>query len=291
MEAAGIRRILHPSRSDRFSIWNISDVHLMSAACAEDRLREDVAKIGADPHAYWLGGGDYCDFIGHTDRRFDPDAVADYVNVKMLGRLGEVGMERARDIFRPIAGKCLGLLLGNHEKRYMLEKDHSTLHGWLCTELKVPNLGYSALFDVVFVRDPAVEVPTLLMPSDETPFAEPRFSHRKFRVFAHHGAGYAQTPGGKLNRLIHFMNAFDADLYFVGHVHDQVARRQPAIGASAACDKLVARTRLGMISGSYLKTYQHGVTTYGEQRGYLPTPLGAAVAVVVPETGEMLAQV
>ena len=106
---------------------------------------------------------------------------------------------------------------------------------------------------------------------------------QKFRFFVHHGAGFAVTPGGKLNRLIRFMNYFDADIFMLGHVHDQIGRREVSIGANADCSKLVTRTKLGVISGSYLKTYEEGVTTYGEQRGYSPTVLGSAVVTIVPD--------
>ena len=112
-------------------------------------------------------------------------------------------------------------------------------------------------------------------------------STHSFRIYCHHGAGYAQTPGGKLNRLVQFMQSFDADLYFVGHVHDHVARKEPAIGADRQCNKLVERQRLGVIAGSYLKTYQQSVISYGEQRGYRPTSLGAATATIRPDTREM----
>jgi hypothetical protein len=63
------------------------------------------------------------------------------------------------------------------------------------------------------------------------------------------------------------------------------------LGADAACTKLVQFERLGMVAGSYLKTYQQGTTTYGEQRGYRPTSLGPAVAHINPEARELSALV
>ena len=287
MEAAGKRYIEHGSRSDALTIWNLSDLHLMSRACAEDKLREDIETIENDPHSFWLGGGDYCEFIGHTDKRFDPDSVAEWVSVKDLGRLGERGIRHCRELFWPIRHKCLGLLMGNHEKYYELHTEHEGLHSWLCTELGVSNLRYSSLFDVVFIRNPRAKTPRLL----QGPVKRNGFSKVAFRIFCHHGAGFAQTPGGKLNKLIQFMQSFDADVYFCGHVHDKVGRREPTIGGNPACDKLVAHERLGIISGSYLKTYAQGVTTYGEQRGYRPVSLGAAWVKIRPETRQLRAEI
>lgn len=285
MEADGKRYIIHGSRSDVFTIWHFADLHLMARACAEHQLEEDLKKVEADPFAFWFGGGDYCDFIGYSDKRFDPDAVAPWVSVKDLGKLGEKGMARVKKLFWPIRHKCMGLLMGNHEKKYALKTEHEGLHGWLCTELGARNLQYSALFDLHFVRDPQQETPRIQLE------AHKGFSSTSFRIYAHHGCGYAQTPGGKLNKLIQFMQSFEADLYFCGHVHDRVGRREPTLGADADCTKLVAHTRLGVIAGSYLKTYAQGVTTYGEQKGYRPVSLGAAVVTICPEKREVSAEI
>ena len=289
MEAAGKRYILYGSRSDQLTIWHLADLHLMSKACAEDVLKKDIARIKDDPYSFWQGGGDYCDLIGCDDRRFDPDAVAEWVNVNDLGRLGKVGMKRVAELLEPIKHKCLGLLTGNHEKTYERHKEQAGLHGWLCTELGVPNLEYCALFDVVFIRDPEVKAKPRLLATD-SPFPL-GFTTKTYRIFAHHGSGFATTPGGKLNKLIQFMQSFVADVYFCGHVHDKVGRREPALGADKTCTKLVAIERLGVISGSYLKTYQQGVTTYGEMRGYRPVSLGAAWVRFEPDKGKMYAEI
>ena len=284
MEAAGKRWIVYPSRKDKIRIWNLADIHWMSKACAEKAFRRDLQTIIDDPYSFWVGGGDYCDFIGYDDKRFDPDCVADWITVKQLGDLGDVGKKQIRDLFMPIKHKCLGLVLGNHEKSYQRHTKHEAMHSWLCEELGVPNLQYSALFDLVLCRT-RCKAPKLL---HHSPGA---VSAKSFRIFIHHGAGYATTPGGKLNKLVQFMQSFDADLYFCGHVHDQLARKEPAIGADATCTKLIERQRLGLISGSYLKTYCQGVITYGEQRGYRPVSLGAAVAEITPETRTLKAAI
>lgn len=278
MQASGKRWITYPSRSSELTIWNLSDLHLMNRASATERIKRDINTIKNDPLAYWLGGGDYVDFIGFKDKRFDPDSVDPTVSVKDMGQLFKVGIERIKELFHPIRHKCLGLLIGNHEKCYSVKTEQDDRHGWLCTELGVPNLEYCALFDIVFFRVNTDKGSHLY-------YTSPKKVQKAFsvRVFAHHGAGYAQTPGGKLNRLVQFMQSFEADLYFCGHVHDNVGRREPTIGADKDCKTLVAKERLGVISGSYLKTYAQNVTTYGEQRGYRPTTLGAASIKIVPD--------
>jgi len=286
MEAAGKRYITHNSKSDVFTIYGLGDLHIGSAACAKHEIQKTVQKIKDDPFTFWVGVGDYADFISFRDRkRFDPSTIAPDITIADMGKLGDVLNRQVCEMFRPIADKCLGLCFGNHELKYEVEHEQMDRHVWLCRELGVPNLRYSALMDIVFVRAKGNQ-PKLLMECKKAA------CHRtQFRLYAHHGAGSACTPGGKLNRLIGFMNAFDADIYFIGHVHDQKGQRVTMISADETCTRLVSRDKIGVITGSYLKTYAQGITTYGEQRGYAPVPLGAAFVRITPETRQITAEV
>ena len=292
MQAAGQRFIWHGSKSDEFKIVYFSDIHWMAKACAEGAVRAQIKEILYDPYTFWIGGGDYGEFIGFGDaKRFDPDAVADHVKVSDLARLGKKTYEAIRDLLEPIKHKCLGLIVGNHEKQYMRRQQQEDLHGWLCTELEVDDLGYSCFMDIVFCRARAHGWP-VLMPKRPPRRGENRHEDTStFRVFCHHGAGAAQTKGGKINRLTRFMRDFGADIFFMGHVHDQMGVRLTPLTANKDCTEITNQTKLGVISGSYLKTYAQGVTTYGEQKGYEPVTLGAAWVTVCPHTREMWGRV
>ncbi len=251
-----------------------------------DRLKADLKAIEADPWAFWVGGGDYADHISRSDRRFDPTTISADISVADLGNLGQVLVRKVRDLLKPIAHKSLGLVYGNHEKSYMKETEQEDLHAWLCTELDVPNLQYCSLFDLSFIKKAKVVTPTL---SRQCPAGGS--SHNTYRFFIHHGAGSSSTPGGKLNRLIQFMQAFEADIYLLGHVHDQKGQRLVHIGANASCTKLVEKHKIGIISGGYIKTYASGTTSYGEQRGYAPVALGASFVRIMPYTRQITAEV
>jgi predicted phosphodiesterase len=283
MEVRGIQYIQYPSRTSMFKIWNLADLHVGAKSCAVDWIRKDIKEIRDDPYSFWIGGGDYAEYIGKGDKRFDCDAVADWITIPDLGRLGKVLVTEVRDLLDPIKDKCLGLLFGNHEKSYQKWQEQEHLHSWLCEELGVKNLGYSAFLDVVFLRNG--KQPKIIEKVTGVGTAQ------RFRFFVHHGAGFAVTPGGKLNRLIRFMNYFDADIFFLGHVHDQQGRREVQVGANSDCTKLITKTKLGVISGSYLKTYEQGVTTYGEQKGYAPTVLGSAVVTIIPDKREVKGEI
>ena len=224
MNALGRKYIWHPSRTDEFKLVYFSDIHWFAKACAEKHVLAQRDAIRDEPNTFWIGGGDYAEFIGYQDaKRFDPDAVSERVRVKDLARLGKASYEAIRELFEPIKGKCLGLIEGNHEREYARRNQQSDLHGWLCTELGVSNMGYSSLFDLVFQHTRGTK-DGIQLASRSLPKANHAGSET-FRIFCHHGAGYAQTKGGKINRLSAFMLSFDADLYFMGHIHDELGLR------------------------------------------------------------------
>ncbi len=285
MEAAGRRWIIYPSRSDVFTIWNLADLHVLNRAVALDRLRADIETIRSDPFSFWFGGGDYAEYISPTDHRFDAATFPADMPAYELARLADYAKEQLVKLLKPIAPKCLGALFGNHEYRYRVNKEQYKLHDWLCVELGIPNLEYCALVDVIFCRGAKLKLVQ----------CEPKQmlnrAHHAFRFFLHHGAGFAQTPGGKLNRLTQFMDSFDADIYFVAHVHDQAGKIVVQLGADRTCEKIIERRKVGVITGTYLRTYAQGVTTYAEIKGYRPAPLGARFVRITPDKREITAEI
>jgi len=279
MEATGKRYVLHPSRSDEFTLWHISDIHWMNAACTENRINRDLKKIEDDPYALWTGGGDYCEFINAKDPRFDASVLPAWVPGSALADLGAFSCKHIMDKFAPIKNKCLGLGMGNHELKYAKANTNIGMHERLCEAMGVPNLGYSGFFDLVFVRTSEVDIPTL----SPTFKYEQRHKAYGFRIFTHHGAGAAQTKGGRINRLVRFMEDFEADIYLIGHVHGRTGERVQRIGANSTCTKLEDRDSIGVISGSYLKTYAQGIISYAEPMGWRPSVLGAARIKIIPD--------
>jgi predicted phosphodiesterase len=285
----GQRWIEHKSRKDELRLYWTADWHTWSKNCALELLKEDIQRIADDPMGFWLHGGDYAEFIGYQDKRFDPEAMAEHVKVAELARIGHAQAAFVRDLMLPIADKCIGVMEGNHEQKYMQRTQSRQLHSWLCEELGVPNLGYSTIFDLCFRRNSRSTKPGVLLAVSPN---RRNLHTSRYRVFAHHGAGYAQTPGGKLNKLIQAMDYFPrADLVLLGHVHDQKAQRMPRLGANADCTELTAHDQVGAICGSYLRTYGEGAAGYGEQKLYRPVPLGMTVITFRPDKREMRVEI
>ena len=102
------------TRDDRWTLYPLGDVHLGNVACHEREFRALVQRIAADDRALWVGMGDYCDFVNMSDPRFTTESLAPWVKMSHLGDLAQSQMERFVEIVEPIAGKCLGLIEGNH---------------------------------------------------------------------------------------------------------------------------------------------------------------------------------
>ena len=289
MIAGGRRYIVYGSRSDEITLWSLADIHYGNRGVAKDRLKTDLEDIETNPRAFWMGVGDYADYIGYRDSRFDPEVIDESIAVKDLGSLGRRLTGDVREMFRPIERKCIGLMEGNHERSYEVYTEQQQLAQWLATELDTLWLGYCCFVDLIFVRHSGQKVK--LLPMGAQP--PPPHGHERWgvRIFAHHGAGFAQTPGGKLNTLIRFMDYFQADLTIVAHIHDQTAKRQSRLRADRHCRKIVEIPQLGIITGSYLRAYAEGAAGYGERKGYRPVPLGAVPVKFIPDKREMRAEV
>lgn len=293
MEAAGLRYILHPSRSDQLRIWGVADLHLGNRGVNKDLLARDLKEIKDDPNSFWVGVGDYAEYITITDRkRFDAEALdPDILGVADLMNLGKVLTDAVVKTFAPIKHKCLGLAFGNHEGRYMREQDQTDLHAVLCDRLGVPNLRYSAMFTVVPLRVPGKA--SRLVSFEKTRDSKGQTHHcdESKTFFVHHGAGGAQTAGGKQNRLRRFMRLTDADATFVGHCHDTRFEPETILRLDRNGTHIGARKRLGLMTGSYLTTYTPGMSGYGERAGYEPATLGAVWVQWSTETGELRSEV
>jgi len=131
----------------------------------------------------------------------------------------------------------------------------------VCDRLGVRYLDYSALFDIEFKCKSKIET---------------------FKLFVHHGAGAANTTGGKTNRLKKMMvEVCDADLFLMGHCHERIDIQLVRLSQDKNY-QLIERELTGAISGSYLATYREGGTSYGEMKMYAPVSLGSVAFTILP---------
>lgn len=265
MKSGGQYIIKSPAWTKTYRLYTVGDIHMHARGCDMALLRQTIKAIKEDPRARWIGMGDYFEWIDIHDPRFNPRNVARTAFKAILLGMADECIDEFVELFGPIRKKCIGLLQGNHDRKYSINYSRRVIKE-IADELKVPYLYYSCFRDIVF---------------------QGRGRSEKFRIYAHHGAGSAQTKGGKLNRLERFMRWFDADIHIIGHIHAKLDDDVIELGANEDCTKLVQRKRLGVVSGTYLRTYveddDESDAGYGEVAAYEPAPLGSPVITIVPE--------
>lgn len=289
MEATGPRLCRYRNANDVMSIYAIADIHRGARGCSLEQLREDIRKIRANPKAAWVLVGDYCDFIAPGDKRYDPSCVDEDLKVNELGRLASLLIGKTVEDLRPIAGRCLGAGMGNHEVSYLRLTLQQEIHEDLCRMLGTHNLMFSGWFDIFFEHAPRMRQACewVLRPDDKDCGKRGQV---RLRVFQHHGFSAAQSPGGRINVLHKLLTNFDADLIMIGHLHEQFIRARAVLTPDIACRRILQRGQVGMITGTYLKTYEPGFSSYGEIKGHAPAVLGATRAMFKPSTMELTAE-
>ncbi|HOV12288.1 MAG TPA: hypothetical protein PLL90_11060 [Bacteroidales bacterium] len=273
MEAAGCRIIEYPDKDAEFSIYDIADQHLLNRGSSISHILKDRDRIAEDDYALWFCGGDYFDAIYPGDGRFDAEAFDEDLKINDLATLAATAVNIFCDIYLPIRDKCLGILLGNHEQKAFVRGSQMFVHSELCDKMNAPNMRYSGFTDLYFVHKPNRRKVRLSIS-----YTPPEKFTAKLRVFIHHGMGAANTAGGKINKLKSLVDMVDADLVMMSHVHEQFAKAFLRLTPNFNCTEIGQRVTMGLITGSYLKTYTEGFTGYGEIAGYSPTTLGATRA-------------
>jgi hypothetical protein len=205
--------------------------------------------------------GDYCDCVTKNDKRWDISGLAEWVD---KGDVIESQRKWFVNIFKPIATKCVGLLEGNHEVSIRLSHQDD-FYSHICDDLGVPRLGYSCFLDLIFNRKGAQGT-------------------TQFRGRLEHGSGWAQTDGSKLNRLKRGMRGFEADFYAMGHLHDIKIDVSSPILTVDRMGKIISKVRCAAMTGCWFKTYEQGQrASYGEQKGFDPTPIGCPCFLFSPD--------
>ena len=129
--------------SPKFKLYAISDIHAGTIHCVEDKIQDKVAQIAKEKDAYWIGVGDYGEFITPHDKRFDPSqkSIADWIKTDDIAHCQE---EWITKLFDPIRKKCIGLLYGNHEDN-IRKYNNTNVQEHICDNLGVDNLDIPVL--------------------------------------------------------------------------------------------------------------------------------------------------
>ena len=247
-----------------FKLYAIGDCHVGTIHCTEHDLKRKVQEIKASKNTFWIGMGDYAEFITPSDPRWDGGGIADWVDKEDIGYSQE---QFVINLFRPIKEKCIGMLTGNHEHS-IFKHSHQNVQKHITDALGVPNLGYSSFVHLNFKRENSAE------------------RHLVKCCFTHGNAG-GSTEGWKLNALMRWMKQNDADIYGYAHVHDYIPKSFTRLGTN---DKgiITNKVSIGATTGSWFRTYTQGIhSSYGEMKCYPPNELCSAMYTINPSTGHL----
>jgi hypothetical protein len=259
-------------RGSTVKLFPIGDVHLGAPACDVQSLRDTVAAVAKDPDAFWIGMGDYADYIFPGDPRWRLRTI----DLNSIGRdsrgnldvsdLAEWSMGLIEKEFGPILTpeKCLGLLEGNHERSFA---DHYFTDPTkrLCKKFGLSYLGQTAFIRWIFHRSSNGAV--------------------QFDIFAEHGATGGGTDGNSVNNLTKRLEQWDADILLKGHVHRRMVWRKTRLGWGPKA--MTTRRQVLALTGCYLKGYDEGTLAYSEQKAYAPNELGGTVILLKPFEGKV----
>lgn len=192
---------------------------------------------GVAQGAYFLGMGDYIDFMSPSNRaRFAHAGLYDTA----LKTVDDKARSLTEDLFlqalKPSKGRWLGLLEGHHYHQY---RDGTTTDQELAGMLDAPFLGTCA-----YVR--------LMLKMTGSRFGS-------VVVWCHHGVGGGGTSGAPLNKIENLLKTWEADIYLMGHHHKKVAapidRIEPVWRGHRSKPGVVHRTKIIACTGSFLKAY------------------------------------
>jgi len=257
--------INYKAANSTFKLFCIGDIHAGTIHCVEDHIKHKIEEIAHSPNTFWVGMGDYAEFITPKDKRFDPNlkSIAEWVEPD---NIAHCQTEWLIKLFTPIKKKCLGLLYGNHENAIRIW-NHDNVQKNLCDALGVPNLGFSCFIKLHFQREN----------SNEKHLIKGAFTH---------GSSCAITEGAKLMALMRWMKSMNADIYAYGHIHDYIPKSLSRMTAVDTGEKIKSKVSIGATTGSWFRTYTKGIiASYGEQKCYPPTEICTAVFTINPNTG------
>lgn len=245
----------------------IGDIQFGMDTCDVDLLKRNVER-GMRADAYFIGMGDYVD-VASPSNRAALRSVQLYDSTRAaLDEAVTAKEDQLAEILVPTAGRWLGLLSGHH---YFDHDDGTTSDTRLAQRLDAIHLGDCSLTRVSF--------------------ADGNRHVASCTIWSHHGQGSGANAAAPLNKLEKVVQWVEADLYLMGHQHKRVAASIPRfymIGERAPL--LVARERLIVCTGSYLKGYMQGSAdtrgiptgTYVEQKMLAPVMLGSPLITIRP---------
>ena len=251
------------------------DVHYASPLHAEGAFGDFLKWAENHPDAYFLGMGDYIDFISARARvaltklkasvktemhENDAEETIDSLEERAESKISKF----ARLLINAgMKGRIIGMLDGNHDFPF---QDGTNTTQRLCQLLDTRYLGVASFLGITL---------------------DAHGRRTTLEVWAHHGKGAARLAGGSINRVIVMQEQAEADLYCMGHDHKKSATPGVRLTRSHGKDGAVVRHREQFFirTGSFTKAYEDGVSSYATDGNMNPTQMGVIKIILTLKSG------
>jgi UDP-2,3-diacylglucosamine pyrophosphatase LpxH len=258
----------YPSRGKVFKIVPLGDLHYGNKNCNKKLFEKAVDKIAGQPDTYTILMGDMCEAINYRDPRFAPECIDNDLSVADLDRMFSIQCDWVVNTLMPIKHKIIGIHEGNHESK-VRKYNHFDMTAYMAKALEIKNLGQCAWTRLKFRRHNSVY--TIIMHSL-------------------HGGSGATTIAGIINKLRAIAEGMaNSRIILMGHTHRCFAQFLdpkmyiPRTGRM----KLQNESTIIANTGSFLKAYTEGVTSYIEEKSLRPIDLGTVCIKIVPDKNKI----
>ena len=252
--------IKYASNKQVIKIKPLMDLHRGARTCDLRAFKEFLKD--SDENTYFFTNGDLWDAIYFNDKRYrisghDPQDVDEAV---------DEDIKDMAEILAPIKDKLIGIGTGNHEdtitKRCLTNPSKR-----LADLMGVPYMGYSWWLRLAMSWNGG--------------------QGRTVDFFISHGfGGGTRTEGGSITKYSRFADRFLCDVFVVGHDHRKQYVRYPLLAIKGEKHvKLIGKTRLVVLGGSWKKTFGTGTTvTWEETKGFAPLEVGGVIIKIKPSS-------
>lgn len=243
-----------PRELTKIRILPISDTHFGDPLSDEELLRKRIEYIRTHDDVYTILCGD---ILNNATRSGVSDVYGERYSPM-------TAIQRAVELFRPIAHKVIAVLDGNHEARSYKES------GLCLGEIIAAELGLSDKYcsEGVFIF--------LRFGQCRNGVYETNGSGKRRRmcytIYATHGSAGGKREGSKVNMVSELAAIADADCYIAGHVHMPSGHKVCFYRVDARNSTVAIVEKVFVSLSSYLK---YG--GYGQRFGFKPASLSAPI--------------
>lgn len=255
----------------------IGDIQMGADGFAPERFKRYLKNALAEPNPYFIGMGDYSDFLSPSNRKRLKAADLYDSAQEMMDAWVEKHLDDVKELLEPTKGRWIGMLQGHHYHEFDIR---TTTDTELARFLDAPFLGDCAMTRLSFKYDKG---------------SEGHYKTQSVTVWAHHGAGSGVSAASALTKLERFAGYVDADILLMGHQSKKGYLPKPRFGISRmhtrGVPQLENRTQHLVATGAWMEGYHVGSRplrgrpqgSYVEKAMMVPTALGGMVVRITPQ--------